>query len=237
LKRSELAVLVLATAASYPLGLLIGSRWLLPLLNTAPAYLLMVRRLRAGDRGGAVRATLSWAVALAVFGTSAFALWPHDPGPLVLNGPEYRAEMFSWIRTGAGAEGDVRQFLPQHVQHLAAFVVLSLLTASLVSITMGAVLMNYMSYYVASLARAGMPAWAVVFLGWHPWSICRVAAFCALGTVLAEPMLSRVLKYRYDGLRAARPVIVAASGGILADWLIKAVLAPQWGLWLRAVLP
>jgi hypothetical protein len=229
--------LVALTALSYPLGLAIGSRFVLPLLNTAPAYALMAACLRAGDRRGALRVTLVWALALAVCGTTTFAFWPSDPGPLVLHGPEYRDEMFHWIRTGQGSEGDVRLFLPQHVLHLAAFLVLSLLTASLVSITMGAVLMNYMAYYVASLDRAGAPTWAVVLLGWQPWAIARVAAFCAFGTVLAEPLLARALGYARPGWRAWRTVIVAASAGILADWVLKTALAPDWGVSLRAVLP
>jgi hypothetical protein len=236
LKRSD-AILVLLTAVSYPVGLAIGSRWLLPLLNTAPAYVLMARRLHAGDRAGALRATLLWAVALGLFGTLTFRFWPHDPGATILNGVRYRDQMFHWIRTGEGSEGSLRLFLPQHLVHLALFLALSLVSASVVSISMGAVLMNYMSYYVASLARAGVPTATVVGLGWQPWAIARVAAFCALGTVLAEPVLSRIWRYPYEGLRAARPVILVAAGGILADWLLKALLAPQWGLWLRAALP
>jgi hypothetical protein len=243
LSRSEpggghaLAGLVALAALSYPAGLWIGSPILLPLLNTLPAYTLMAGCLRAGDRAGALRVTLVWALSLAVFGTLCLALWPTDPGAIVLHGPEYRAEMFRWIRTGQGSEGDVRLFLPQHLVHLAAFLALSLLTASLVSITMGAVLMNYMAYYVASLARAGTPAWAVLLLGWQPWAIARVAAFCAFGTVLAEPLLARVLRYDRAPLRAWRSVWAAASLGILADWVLKALLAPHWGLWLRHALP
>jgi hypothetical protein len=145
--------------------------------------------------------------------------------------------MLSWIRTGSGAEGDVRLFLPQHLVHLAAFVALSLATASAVSILMGAVLMNYMDFYVASLGRAGAPGWAVLFLGWQPWAICRVAAFCVLGVVLAEPLLSRVLRYPYPGLSAARRYLAWAAAGILADWVLKSTLAPAWGAWLRAALP
>src|SRR5262245_62052281 len=102
----------------------------------------MAACLRSGDRRGALRATLVWAVALAVCGTTTFAFWPSDPGSLILHGPEYRDEMFHWIRTGEGSEGDVRLFLPQHVLHLVAFLLLSLATGSVVSITMGAVLMN-----------------------------------------------------------------------------------------------
>lgn len=232
----RLGLLVLATLASYPLGLAIGHPWILPALNTLPAYLAMVERLRRGERRQAVVAMLVWAAALAVGGTVSFALWPRPVDAVVLNGPAYREEMFAWILTGIGREGQPSRFLPQHIGHLAGFVVLSLATASALSITMGAVLMNFMSFYVASLARADVPAWAVVLLGWQPWAICRVAAFCTLGVVLAEPLLSRVLKYRYDGLRAARPYVIAAAAGILADWLLKTLLAPTWGAWLRPLL-
>ncbi len=218
-----------STAVSYPLGLALGQPWLLPLLNTLPAYALMVALLRRGERAWAVSSTLVWAAALAVCGTLCFALWPTDPAPLVLNGAAYRDEMFLWIRTGQGSEGDWRLFLPQHLAHLGAFVALSLASASLVSMCMGAVLMNYMGYYVASLARAGVPAGTALAFGWQPWAICRVAAFCTLGAILAEPLLSRAWRYEYPGLRAAGPYLLWAAAGILADWLLKASLAPTWG--------
>ncbi|MGE0455458.1 MAG: hypothetical protein AB7O37_14860 [Vicinamibacteria bacterium] len=233
----EVVGLALAMVVAYPLGLALGQPWLLPILNTAPAYVLMLRRLRRGDRRGAVRLMLAWAVALAVIGTVFFALWPSDPGPIVLAGPAYREEMFRWIATGLGSEGDPRLFLPQHVAHLAGFVALSLATASSLSILLGAVLMNYMDYYVASLARAGAPAWAALFLGWQPWAICRVAAFCTLGVVLAEPLLAALGRCARPSLRDLRPWLAAAAAGILADWVLKALLAPMWGLWLRALLP
>lgn len=232
-----LAFLVTWTLLSYPLGLLIGLPWLLPLLNTAPAYLLMLAWLRSGRRGEAVAGMLVWAVALGLGGTLTFALWPVDPGGMVLNGPAYRDEMLTWIRTGVGRESAPLQFLPQHLGHLALFVVASLASASAVSMTMGALLMNYMAYYVASLWRAGAPAATVTLLGWQPWALARVAAFCTLGVVLAEPLLARLRPYAYRGLRAAWPYAVAAAAGILADWLLKASLAPRWALWLRDALP
>jgi hypothetical protein len=232
----RLGLLVLATLVSYPVGLAVGHPWLLPALNTVPAYLTMVALLRRGERGQAVLAMLIWAVALAVGGTVSFALWPRPVDAVVLNGPAYRDEMFAWILTGIGREGQPSRFLPQHIAHLGGFVMLSLATASALSITLGAVLMNFMSFYVASLARAGVPTWAVVLLGWQPWAICRVAAFCTLGVVLSEPLLSRILKYRHEGLASARPYLLAAAGGILADWILKTVLAPTWGLWLRPLL-
>ena len=112
---------------------------------------------------------------------------------------------------------------------------LSLATASALSIAMGAVLMNYMDFYVASLARAGAPAWAVVFLGWQPWAMARVAAFSTLGVVLAPPLLRR-LGVAVPPVRV-KPWIVAAGALLLLDVTLKTLLAPLWGRWLRALLP
>jgi len=229
-------IVVLAAVVSYPLGLALGVPWLLPILNAAPAYTAMVILLRRGDRRQAVIVMLAWAAALAVAGTLTFAVWPQPPGPLIVHGPEYRDEMFAWIRTGAGSEGSPRAFIPQHALHLAAFVALSLVTASALSITMGAVLMNYMDFYVASLARAGTPLWAVVLLGWQPWALARVAAFSMLGVVLA-PLLLRRLGLIRTSAPSARPFVIAAASLLLADVLLKALLAPTWGRVLRGVLP
>lgn len=236
MRRLELPGLVLATVVSYPLGLASGSAWLLPSLNALPAYLVMVKRLRRGDLHGAVVAVLVWAATMALGGTFFLSIWPERPDAIVLNGPGYRDEMFTWIATGVGREGSVWRFLPQHLLHLGIFVVLTLATAGAAAILMGAVLMNFMNFYVASIERAGAPLWAVVFFGWQPWALCRVAAFATLGAVLAEPLLSRIKRYPYPGLRAARPYLIGAAAGILADWILKATLAPTWGRVLRAVL-
>jgi hypothetical protein len=237
--RLDLVLLIAATVLSYPVGLWLRVPWLLPLLNALPAYAVLVHRLRRGERGGAVRAMLWWAVTLALTGTILFVWWPAPIGSLVIHGPEYRNEMLEWIRTGRGAEGSLRLFLPQHLLHLAAFIVLGLATASAGSILMGAVLMNYMSYYVASLARAGVPPWAVTLLGWQPWAIARVAAFCTLGVILAEPLVFRVFGDARVRMKTTprAAYIVGAMSGILADWFLKALLAPTWGRWLRGLLP
>ena len=188
---------MLATVLSYPLGLLLGGGILLPVLNTAAAYAAMVVLLRRGERRQAVGLMLVWAATLAVCATVTFAVWPADPGPLVVNGPPYRDEMFHWIRTGEGREGRPAEFIPQHVLHLAGFVALSLATASAASMALGrrahelhGVLRGVA---VSRRCRARAPS---LLLGWQPWAICRVAAFVVLGVVLAEPLLSRLRPLR-----------------------------------------
>jgi hypothetical protein len=237
--RNDIIVLILATAASFPLGLAIGQPWLLPILNALPAYVVAVHRLRKGERGGAVRTAIWWAAALAIAGTASLSLWPTETGGLILNGPEFREYMVDWIRSGRGTESSLSLFLPRQLLQLAVFVALSLATASVLSIVMGAALMNYMSFYVASLFKAGAPAWAVVLLGWQPWTVSRVAAFCTLGVILAEPILFRLFPSAREKLKVVgrMPYYIAALSGILAGWILQAALAPLWGKWLRALLP
>jgi hypothetical protein len=237
--RNDLIVLLLATLVSYPVGLWLRQPWLLPVLNALPAYVVLVHRLRKGERGGAVRAMLWWAAALALVGTVVFVWWPEPIGRLVVNGPAYKAEMFNWIRTGRGAEGSIRLFLPEHLVKLGAFIVVGLGTGGAGALLMGAGLMNYMSYYVAALAKAGVPPWAVTLLGWQPWTIARAAAFATLGVLLAEPLATLVFPSAKERLRAGTRAayIVAAMSALLADWFLKFLLAPTWGRWLRALLP
>ena len=204
-----------------------------------PGYAVLIHRLGKGERGGAVRATLWWAVTLALTATILFVWWPQPVDGVVIHGPAYRQEMFHWIRSGQGAEGSIRLFLPQQLLQLALFVALGFATVGVGAMLIGAILMNYMAYYVASLARAGVPPWAVTLLGWQPWAIARVVAFCTLGVIVSEPLLFWFLpaaraKLKWPG-RA--PYVVAAISAILADWFLKALFAPLWGRWLRSLLP
>ena len=237
--RRDAIVLIGAIALSYPIGLALDPYFLLPLLNALPAWWIMTRRLRAGDLRGAVLLMLVFPLALAILGTVSLASWPTTDGliPRVFHGPEYREEMFQWIRSGVGTEGDWRGFLPLHLIHLVVFVFLSLLSGSLVSITAGAVLTNYMDGYVASIHRAGAPLWATVFFGWQPYAICRVAAFCILGVVLSGPVLSRVFRYPAPPWKSLRPYVLIAAFLILADWTLKAAIAPTWGRILNSAIP
>ena len=136
--RNDIIVLILTTVVSFPLGLALGQAWLLPILNALPAYIVIVHRLRKGERGGAVRPAIWWAGALAIAGTVCLMLWPADTGKLILNGAEYRNDLLQWIRTGQGTEGSLSLFLPRQLLQLGVFAVLSLATAGAASIVMGA---------------------------------------------------------------------------------------------------
>jgi hypothetical protein len=215
-------------------GFYLGIPVLLPILCAAPAYASMALLLREGKRGAALAAMLLWALLLGAVMTGLCACDPARAERVVIHGADYWEEMRPWLETGAGRESDPSRFLPQHALHAALFVVLSLLTASAVSVVFGAVLMNYMAYYVARVVLL-TPAhpFLAALLGWHPWSIVRIASFVTLGVLLAEPLLARVMRTPRPAM--ARGLLALAVCGLLIDAVMKAVLAPHWAAVLRGL--
>src|SRR5262245_5732913 len=157
-------------------------------------------------------------------------LWPQRAEDVIWNGSAYRDEMQAWLATGAGREQTPSLFIPQHLLHAGLFCALTLATAGSISLVMGAVLMNYMSYFVGDLLIRchGTSAWPeAILFAWNPWSMVRIVSFIILGVTLAEPLLSRVPGGRkLPGGRGRW--IAAATAGLLLDILLKAALAPQW---------
>jgi len=210
----------------------------LPGLATLAIFPVFARLVAAGRRGAAVTAALLWAASLSVSLITHTMRDPAAAGPGVLMGPPYRDEMFDFIAQGEGRESDPRQFVPQHLLHAGLFAVVTLATGGLLGLAMGAVLVDYMSYYVGALASGPHPLEAAL-LGWPPWAIVRVVAFVLLGAVLSRPLLLR-LAGRRTGLMPGpgdRRTIGVATALLLLDIALKATLAPAWSTLLRPCLP
>jgi hypothetical protein len=100
---------------------------------------------------------------------------------------------------------------------------------------MGALLMNYMGHYVGTLAAASRQPAMTLLLAWHPWAVIRVISFVVIGVVLSVPLLSRIGRFHVDWI-AARKLLCWAGAGLVADIVLKALLAPAWQrLLLRSV--
>ena len=228
-------LIVLATLLSYAVGWAIGIPILLPILNTLASFPFMVLALRRGDLRLAVARMLIWALTMGVVATLGSYRWPAQTGALFLRGETYRAEMFTWVATGQGAESNPSQFIPQQIGHAALFSGLALATGGAAAMPMGAVLMNYMGHYVGTLAETSAQPALTLLLAWHPWAVVRVISFVVIGVVFSAPLLSRILKFPVEW-NAARPFLVWAGVGLVLDVLLKTLLAPTWQrLLLRSV--
>jgi len=232
-RRVAPVAIVVLTAASYGVALAIGVPILVPFLNTAAAFPFMVASLKGGRTGEAIGRMLVWAAAMAICATALSYLRTAAAGRLFIHGETYRREMFEFLLTGRGAEGDIRAFLPQHAAHAGVFCALALATGSLLAMPLGAALMNYMSYYAGALAASSADPGRAVLLAWVPWALIRIASFVTLGVVLAGPLLGRLLRFPYR-LRDQTRWLWLAAAGLLLDVVLKWTLAPSWRHLIRA---
>jgi hypothetical protein len=226
------AAIVGGTALSYVVALLVNVPALVPFLNVVPAFPFMIASLRRGRVGEAVWRMLIWAAALAVCATVLSYFDTIESGRLFVRGETYRREMFEYLRTGYGPEGDIRRFLPMHLAQAAVFAVLAIATGSLLAMPLGALLMNYMAYYAGALGAASTDPWLAMSLAWAPWALLRIAAFVTLGVVLGAPVLARLCRFEYR-LRDRTRWIGLAAAGLAADVALKWALAPAWREMLR----
>lgn len=226
------AAIVAGTALSYVVAAAIAVPALVPFLNVAPAFPFMVASLRRGATGEAIWRMLVWAAALGVCATVFSYLDTAEAGRLFLRGEDYRREMFTYLKTGVGREGDASVFVLQHLSHAAVFCVLALATGASLAMALGAVLMNYMAYYVGALGASSLQPWKAMALAWVPWALIRVASFVTLGVILGGPLLGRLLGFRFRLADHARWLGVAGAG-LVVDIVLKWLLAPAWREMIR----
>jgi hypothetical protein len=92
-----------------------------------------------------------------------------------------------------------------------------------------------MGHYVGALAASSARPLLTMVVAWSPWAVIRVTSFVAIGVILSGPVLSRIARVRVDW-SSARPLLLAAYGGLVIDVVLKALLAPAWQrLLLRVV--
>lgn len=207
---------------------LLGVRWLLPLAQAVPAWLILQDALRRGRPWRAAALMLCWALAASVTLIELTRLAPAAVERATLRGPEYRAEMFHWIRTGEGAEGEIARFLPQHLRHYGLTLALSFASAGLLGLGLGAVLLNYMNFYVGELVRAAVRPEMASAVGWPVWSVLRVIGFVIGAVAAAHLLLGPVLRRAPWKRKTAMRMAAASLALVAADVVFKWLLAPVW---------
>lgn len=225
------ARLLLAATVFVPaLALVPYGGWALGVVAPLTVYGWFRRRVRFGDYLGAWAIGMAWAGLLSLGVVLLVELAPDAAARGVVYGEPYREEMFGWIATGAGREATPAEFLPQHLLHLGAFVLLTWVSGGYLGLVLGAFLVAYMSYFVGSYAVAVDALLLGPVVAWVPWSVLRVAAFVLLGAVFARPLLVRE---PWPFARREAVLLGLALSGIVGDLVIKTLAAPAYGLFLR----
>ncbi len=200
----SLSYIVVGVLAVHLAALVLPGDYFLPLANGAVFFLLFMQPLRRGDYTAAFYLALTWAVATTLVQIGLTVLAPELMARAVFNGPEYREEMFTWLRTGIGDEGELSRFLPIHVRHYAIFIVVSLLSGGLLGLMLGSAMLGWMNFYVGSLILAAGFAPSAIVLSWPLYSMVRVLAYLLTGAALAGVLLDRTTRGRAKLLKVLR---------------------------------
>lgn len=230
-----LPVIFLSTFLSYLIGISIGIRFFLPIINISLSYPLMIYLILKNRRKEAIWSMLLWALSLIIIGTAVFSIFPEKAEKTVINGKNYKEEMFEWIRTDLGRESSPEDFIPQHLIHAGVFVILSLVSASFLSIIMGSIMVNYMNFYVSQLIIHSKNKAIPIIFGWHFWSLIRVFSFVILGVLLSEPLLSLIKKKRPQ-IGKEKFLFSLAISGLLLDIVLKILFSSFIGNILKKAL-
>jgi len=218
-----------ASAVAFFIGLFAASAnpLLLPLLQVLPLYPAYLSLVSRGQLRRAAALVLLWALLMTLLMAWAAYTSGESLGGRVLMGESYKQEMFDWIRTGKGPEGDPSLFVVPKLREIAIFSAATFASAGFLGLLMGAILLNYMNYYVGNLLLAARPGalLQVALLSWQVYAIARVVGYTLLGVALTRVIL-QLLRRRRPVLEGEVKKLLAWALALIAlDFLLKAALA------------
>ena len=222
-----MAFAFLCGIAGFRAGWRAGNRFLLPVLQGLFGWVAFLLAWTIVGPRWAAAAVGAWALGTTGASLATFVGRPAETDARVLRSAGYRATMLAWLETGRGPEDAPLATARQHVRELIWYLAAAIVTGNLASLVMGAVLLNYMNAYVATLLRAARRRALVIALAWNPWSVVRVAAYVMIGAAAATPVVSW---WGLPGNRdAARWLAVAGAIGVVLDLVLKLTLSRWWG--------
>ena len=233
-----LAVAVIPALLLPPLLLSLRIPALFAILPLLPLGYVYFRAIAEGKPGRAALLALAWALALTVSSVASATRSPQLVPSGIWHAASYRDEMVRWIGTGVGAEGNVAQFLPRVAAEYLLVVALAAISVGLLGLFLGSVLLGYMNGYVGWVIANADPRTnpiVAAFLAWPPWPMARVVSFVLAGTAASSWGYSRFFDRSAPRPRV-RPLFVGSLVLLASDIVLKMTLAPQWRLFLRALL-
>ncbi|MHC4990576.1 MAG: hypothetical protein ACYTGC_06305 [Planctomycetota bacterium] len=207
---------------------------LLPLIQGLFGFVAFATAWRGGGAIPGALAVGAWAVGTTLYALPVFLRHPQETDRRVWRARPYREQMLDWLRTGKGPETRPLATARAHLYELAAYLAAATLTVNLLSIVLGALLLNYMNAYVSRLLVAARRAWTVRLLSWNVWSVIRVAAYVMLGSAAAAPAAALLGYPSPPG--QAEWLLWTGGAGVVLDFALKLSLSRPCGRLLGAAI-
>ncbi len=225
---------LLGGVVGFRIGWRSGGKLLLPLVQGLFGFVLFAVSWRAGGAIDGALAVVGWALGNSLVSIRAFRQERQGIDRRVIGARAYREWMMVWLRTGRGPESEPFATAGRHVAALLLFVAAATVSANLLSLVLGAMLLNAMNAYVAALLVSARRIWRVRLLAWNGWSLVRVAAYVMLGSACAAPLAATIGYPARPG--ELRLLLLAGAAGVLLDLVLKLILSRPCGRVLAAAL-
>jgi len=217
----------LCGVAGFRVGWRIGNRVALPLAQGVMGWVAFALAWTIVGASWAAASVGAWAIGTTVASVYVFLGHPQETDERVMHAAPYRASMLAWLETGRGPETRPLETAGRHLREAVWYTAAAIATANYGSIAMGAMLLNEMNAYVATLLRAATRTGRVLLLAWNVWSVVRVGAYVLIGAAAAAPLM-QLLGWRVDA-RAARDLAVYGTIGAVVDLVLKLALSRPCG--------
>ncbi|MGQ9705617.1 MAG: hypothetical protein ACUVWP_01260 [bacterium] len=223
---SSIIYIITSTPLGFALGLKVGVNFIMPFINAILIYPVYLAYIIKGRFKTAIFTVLIWSIILSVVVILYSYQDPERAGRIIVMGERYKDEMFEWLATGRGIEGDITKFVPQHLLHLSIFSVLCFATGGFCGLIMGSILLNYMNYYVGFLWHSSQSA-GIILYGWSIWAIIRVVGYITISIFLSTPLLCKLLKNNWN-FRQYSIYLYTGLSLIILDIILKYNLNSLW---------
>ncbi len=214
-------------AAGFRLGWRWKNRFVLPLTQAVFGWVAFATGWQAHGPGWGASVVGAWAAGSTFVSLVTFTGAPAEVDRVVLRARSYRESMLDWLKSGNGPESNPLATVRSHARELALYLGAAVASANFLSIALGAVLLNFMNAYVASVLRAARRRVVVAALAWNVWSVARVAAYVVLGAAAADVL------GRFVGLPPAEGGVgtlwLLGGIGVVVDLVLKLVLSKPCG--------
>lgn len=229
-KKTSARIALILSVLSTIVGLFLAgiNPLFLPLIQTLAIYPFYIFDIRHVWTKRAVNKVLLWALGATITMIVISYFMTDSISPLIIQGERYKLEMFSWIKTGVGPEGDINLFLYPKIKELAIFSLLTLVTLGFGGLFLGAILLNYMNYYVGCLLTYARPdvisVALAILMSWPIYAVIRVIGYVNLGVALTMLPESILFRHKLDKGKFYRRLKVAIVC-ISLDFILKATIA------------
>ncbi|HXV75529.1 MAG TPA: hypothetical protein VD788_04360 [Candidatus Polarisedimenticolaceae bacterium] len=164
---------------------------LLPLVQGLVGFVAFATAWRAGGAIASAVAVGGWAIGTTLLSLYVFAR-DETIDDRVIGARRYREFRFAALTSPTGRAPWSWSRLARDAGVTLLFAVAAATTVNLVSLVIGAALLNTMNAWVAVLLRSMHGGWIVRLLVWDGWNLVRATSLVMLGSGLAAPLAARL---------------------------------------------